>query len=116
MGAQVRVILIALGAGVGAPMRYLIDKHMKKLHGSLVPLETLLINILGSFVLGVTVHRSATVGFLLGTGFAGAFTTWSAFALETHDLFKDKKRVISWIYLALTLVLGVSAAAVGNAL
>ena len=116
MGAKVRVILIALGAGVGAPLRYLIDKHMKKLHSSLVPLETLLINILGSFVLGLTVHRSANVGFLLGTGFAGAFTTWSAFALETHDLFKEKKRGIAWVYLTLTLVLGVSAAAVGNAL
>jgi len=112
----VRIILVALGAGFGAPLRYLIDKNMKKLHSSLVPLETLLINILGSFFLGLTVHRSANIGFLLGTGFAGAFTTWSAFALETHDLFKEKKRGIAWVYLILTLVLGVSAAAVGNAL
>ncbi len=116
MGAQVRVILIALGAGVGAPLRYLIDKQIKKIHNLLVPLETLLINILGSFTLGFTVHRSANIGFLIGTGFAGAFTTWSAFALETHDLFKAKKRGIAWVYLLLTLVLGVSAAAVGNAL
>ena len=111
-----RVLLITLGAGVGAPIRYLIDKNMRKTRNNLLPLETLLINILGSFVLGLTVHRSANVGYLFGTGFAGAFTTWSAFALETHDLFKAKKHWIAWRYLVLTLVLGTLAAAAGNAI
>ena len=111
-----RVLLITLGAGVGAPIRYLIDKNMRKTRNNLLPLETLLINILGSFVLGLTVHRSANVGYLFGTGFAGAFTTWSAFALETHDLFKAKKHWNAWSYLALTLVLGTLAAAAGNAI
>src|ERR1019366_7710076 len=111
-----RVLLITLGAGVGAPIRYLIDKNMRKTRNSLLPLETLLINILGSFVLGLTVHRSANVGYLFGTGFAGAFTTWSAFALETHDLFKARKHWVAWSYLALTLVLGTLAAAAGNAI
>ena len=109
-----RVFLIIIGGGIGAPLRYLVDKHMKKLHKNSLPLETLLINVLVSFVIGITVHRSANMGFLFGTGFAGSFTTWSTFALESHDLIKDKKRGIAWIYLALTLVLGVSAAAVGN--
>ncbi len=111
-----RVLLISLGAGVGAPLRYLIDKNLRKTRVNLLPLETLLINVLGSFVLGVTVHRSANIGYLFGTGFAGAFTTWSAFALETHDLFKTKKHWIAWSYLGLTLTLGVCAAAIGNAL
>ena len=111
-----RVLLITLGAGVGAPLRYLIDKNMRKTRNNLLPLETLLINILGSFVLGLTVHRSANVGYLFGTGFAGAFTTWSAFALETHDLFKARKHWVAWSYLALTLVLGTLAAAAGNAI
>lgn len=111
-----RVLLITLGAGVGAPLRYLIDGNLRKHRRNLIPLETLLINILGSFVLGFTVHRSADIGYLCGVGFAGAFTTWSAFALETHDLFKSRKHVVAWNYLALTLILGVSAAALGNAL
>ena len=111
-----RVLLITLGAGVGAPLRYLIDKNLRKTRNHHLPLETLLINILGSFVLGLTVHRSANVGYLFGTGFAGAFTTWSAFALETHDLFRAKKHWIAWSYLALTLVLGTLAAAAGNAI
>lgn len=111
-----RVLLICLGAGVGAPLRYLIDKHLRKERLNSLPVETLLINILGSFVLGLTVHRSANIGYLFGTGFAGAFTTWSAFALETHDLFRAHKPGIAWSYLALTLILGVGAAALGNAI
>jgi CrcB protein len=111
-----RALLISLGAGVGAPLRYLIDRNLRKNRVALIPLETLLINILGSFVLGLTVHRSANIGYLFGTGFAGAFTTWSAFALETHDLFKNRKHWVAWSYLALTLILGVGAAALGNAI
>jgi CrcB protein len=94
----VRALLISLGAGVGAPLRYLIDKNLRKERTHLLPVETLLINTLGSLILGFTVHRSANFGYLIGTGFAGAFTTWSAFALEVHDLLKSKKRVVAWLY------------------
>ena len=111
-----RALLISVGAAVGAPLRYYIDANLRKVRVSLIPVETLLINVLGSFVLGFTVHRSANIGFLVGTGFAGAFTTWSAFALETHGLFKGRKHIIAWSYLALTLVLGVGAAGLGIAL
>ena len=111
-----RVLLISLGAGVGAPLRYFIDKNLRKTRVNLLPIETLLINVVGSFILGFTVHRSANVGYLFGTGFAGAFTTWSAFALETHGLFKSKKHWVAWAYLILTLTLGIGAAAIGNAL
>lgn len=111
-----RALLISLGAGVGAPLRYLIDKYLRRSGKDHIPLETLLINVLGSFVLGITVHRSADIGFLFGTGFAGAFTTWSTFAIETHDLFRSKKHGIAWGYLACTLILGVGAAAIGNSI
>ena len=111
-----KVLLISLGAAIGAPLRYLIDQRVKSARKFFLPIETLLINVLGSFVLGITVHRSANIGFLFGTGFAGAFTTWSAFALESHDLFKSKRHWIGWSYLGLTLTLGVLAAAAGNAI
>ena len=111
-----RVLLISIGAGVGAPLRYLVDKYMRKTRSNLIPLETLLINIIGSFVLGITVHRSADIGYLFGIGFASTFTTWSAFALETHNLFKEKNHRIAWSYLSLTLILGVLAAAAGNSI
>jgi CrcB protein len=109
-----RALLISLGAGVGAPLRYFIDQNLRRSRKDHIPLETLLINVLGSFVLGITVRRSADISYLFGTGFAGAFTTWSAFALETHGLFKSKRSAVAWGYLVLTLVLGVAAAALGN--
>jgi CrcB protein len=108
-----RSLLIALGAGIGAPLRYFIDDRVKKLHSQTIPIQTLLINTLGSFVLGVAIHRSANLGFLLGTGFAGAFTTWSTLTLECFNLVQTKKFDIALIYLGLTLILGISAAALG---
>lgn len=111
-----KALLISLGAGIGAPLRYLIDANLRKTRLNLLPLETLLINVLGSFALGVAIHRSANLGYLLGTGFAGAFTTWSAFALETHDLLRARKNWHAMSYVALTLILGVAAAALGSAL
>jgi fluoride exporter len=107
-------LLIALGAGVGAPARYVVDKQVKKLHRSLIPIETLGINTVGSLILGLTAHYNHNMGYLLGTGFAGAFTTWSTFAVEEHHLLKKNHRNKAYLYLALTLVLGVSAAAIGN--
>ena len=109
-------ILIALGAGIGAPSRYLIDQAVKKWHRSMIPIETLLINTSGSFILGFTVHRSNNIGFILVTGFAGEFTTWSTFAVEEHHLLKKNHEMKAYLYLGLTLVLGISAAAFGNQL
>ena len=107
-------ILIALGAGVGAPARYLVDRQVKKIHRSLIPIETLGINTVGSLVLGMTVHSTHDIKYLLGTGFAGAFTTWSTFAVETHHLMKKNHKGKAYLYLLLTLVLGIGAAAIGN--
>ncbi|MEI6216875.1 MAG: fluoride efflux transporter CrcB [Actinomycetes bacterium] len=111
-----RGLLIALGAGVGAPARYLIDKFVKELHSSYLPLETLLINTLGSFLLGLVINSHGNIVLILGTGFAGAFTTWSTFAVETHGLLHTNRKSAAISYLALTLVFGIAAAALGNAL
>jgi CrcB protein len=107
-------LLIALGAGIGAPARYVVDKQVKKLHRSLIPIETLGINTVGAFILGMTAHYNHNIGYLVGTGFAGAFTTWSSFAVEAHHLIKEDHKIKAYLYLALTLVLGISAAAIGN--
>lgn len=107
-------LLIALGAGVGAPARYLIDRIVKRTHRSLIPIETLGINTVGSFILGLTAHQTHTIFYIFGTGFSGAFTTWSTFAVEAHHLIKKQHRKQAYLYLAATLVLGIGAAAIGN--
>jgi len=108
-----RAIWIALGAGIGAPLRFVIDQEVKKLHRSLIPLETLIINTTGSFILGLMLNSHGRWPLLIGTGFAGAFTTWSTFAIEEHHLLKHKHQSKALLYLLLTLVLGISAAGLG---
>ena len=76
-------LLVALGAAVGAVLRYTAG-HL--LDGRL-PWGTVLVNVAGSFLLGV--FSGLALGdraeALLGVGFAGALTTYSAFAVQTHD-------------------------------
>jgi CrcB protein len=107
-------LLVALGAGLGAPARYVVDRLVQKFHGSDWPLGTLTVNIVGAFVLGLTIGSSASTVLLLGTGFAGAFTTWSTFAVESIALIEDRRHHIAWLSIVLTVLLGIPAAALGR--
>ena len=76
-------LLVALGAGFGAPLRYLAGHWLD--HG--FPWGTWLANVVGSFLLGLFTALSLGEHALafLGTGFCGGFTTYSAFAVKTHE-------------------------------
>ena len=77
------VLYVALGAAVGAPLRYVAGHLLDRR----VPWGTVLVNVLGSFLLGV-LSGAAVSGAplaLLGVGFCGALTTYSAFAVQTVD-------------------------------
>ena len=88
---------VALGAAAGAPLRYLVSLWLPG------PRATLLVNVAGSAVLGALVHPSPGVAALVGTGFCGALTTFSTFAVEVAQ-------TRSWRYLGTTLVLCLAAA------
>lgn len=77
------VLLVALGAAVGAALRY-VAGHL--LDGRW-PWGTVLVNWTGSLLLGwcVAAGLSGALIALLGTGFCGGLTTYSAFAVQTHD-------------------------------
>ena len=76
-------VYVALGAALGAPLRFAIG-HL--LDGRL-PWGTVLVNVAGSFALGLFsgLALSGDVLAFLGVGFCGALTTYSAFAVQTHD-------------------------------
>ncbi len=101
------VLLVALGGAVGATVRYLVSD----LFDRDFPAGTLLVNVAGSFALGLllAIGAGSNVLALLGTGFCGALTTYSAFAVQTHALGVRRGAA----YAALTLALGLGACFLG---
>ncbi|NDA79668.1 MAG: CrcB family protein [Actinobacteria bacterium] len=106
------VLLISVGAFLGAPLRYLIDHQFRRRFS--FPGGILLVNLAGSFLLGVISKASDETLALLGVGFAGAFTTWSAFALDLDRDRTHPRRFLGNIFA--TLILGILAAGLGRAL
>ena len=101
-----RVIYFIVGAGIGAPLRYLIDKFFRANYK--FPIGILLVNTVGSFVLGLTQLNYFVMGF------CGAFTTWSAFMLDVDQNLENRKQVT--LNIILTFALSITAIAAGLAL
>lgn len=113
------VLLIALGAGIGAPARYLTDRAMQARHRTAAfPWGTLTVNVFASLVLGVLVGARLDPGLvaLFGTGFCGTLSTYSAFSYETLRLSAAGARRQAVLNVLLTLLAGIGAAALGWAL
>jgi CrcB protein len=106
--AVVFVVLAALGA-LG---RALVGRRLNRAF----PTGTLLINVSGSFALGLLHGASPAVATAAGTGGLGAFTTFSSFARDTVALVEDQKRGAAAVYVLANVVIAVAAAAVGLSL
>jgi CrcB protein len=111
----VTVLLVALGAAVGAPLRYLTDRAVQSRHESGFPWGTLCVNLFGSLVLGLLTGLPAghAVSALLGTGFCGALTTYSTFSYETLRLAQDGRRWHAAANVTISIVAGLGAAYLG---
>jgi fluoride exporter len=114
----VSVLLVALGAAVGAPLRYLADRA---LGGRRFPLGIFAVNVVGSFILGLLVAGADSgavpggVATVLGTGFCGALTTYSTFGLDTVRLIADGAVRTAVLNVAASVVAGLAAALAGIA-
>jgi CrcB protein len=117
------LLLVALGAAMGAPLRYavgiLVDRSASVGDRPAFPWGTFTVNVAGSLVLGVLVggaHRvSGPVGALLGTGLCGALTTYSTFGLETVRLGAGGALGRAVLYAATSVTTALAAATVGIA-
>jgi CrcB protein len=112
------VLGIGVVGGVGAIARFTLDSAVSDAAGRDFPYGTLLVNLTGAFALGLIM--GAAVGIndyrLEGTGFIGAFTTFSTWAFESHRLGEDGQLRAGVLNLLVSLVLGVAAAWAGRAL
>jgi CrcB protein len=105
------VLLVALGAAVGAPLRYLTDRLIQARVGSRFPWGTLAVNVAGSLLLGFLIGLPVEprVAALLGTGFCGALTTYSTLAVETVTL--PRRSAVGNVVVSVTA--GLAAAGLG---
>lgn len=113
-------LVVALGGGIGACLRYLIGLIPLK-EPFIFPVKTLVINLLGCFVIGLVASLalknsslSSKLVLFVKTGLCGGFTTFSTFALETETLIKTGQSEQAVLYVALSVVAGVGLAFAGQ--
>ena len=103
-------LLVAIGGAAGSTVRYLLGRKIAERSRFEWPVGTLVINVSGAFLLGLLsflkVNPSSFT--LLGDGFLGAYTTFSTFMYEGFRLFEDKENLNALVYIAGSLVLGIT--------
>jgi CrcB protein len=104
-------LYVALGAALGAPARFLIDQYFRKFTRK--PIGTFTVNIVGSFLIGLTFASKSDWNDFLAIGFAGAFTTWSTFAIDLYLAYELKKYKEVAVNLVTSLACGLAAAWLG---
>jgi CrcB protein len=115
-------LAVAVGGFVGAPSRYLLDRAISGRVESDLPWGTFFVNISGAFVLGLGTglvlsrHLSRVGEALLGTGFCGAYTTFSTFTYETLRLIEDGELLEAAGNVVVSVIVGLAGAAAGVAL
>ncbi|WP_019926004.1 fluoride efflux transporter CrcB [Nocardia sp. BMG111209] len=110
------VVLVLLGAMVGAPARYLTDRAVQARHDSVFPWGTLTVNVIGCLILGALGAAAGRPELaLLGTGFCGALTTYSTFGYETIRLLEQRSHFYAVMNVAVSIIAGLGAALAGYA-
>ncbi len=110
---------VGLAGSLGALSRYLLGRFIVERFSREFPLGTMLINISGSFVIGLLFVLAArhsitsTIQLILATGFLGGYTTFSTMCWEIVQLARSRSRIASMLYISGSVVCGLLAAALG---
>ena len=117
------LLSIFLGGGVGALLSFLISEQTDRLFLSSFPFGTIVVNVLGAFLMGLVVsyfadkvNISQNIKMFLTIGFLGGFTTFSTFNLDFYQLFSNGEILASLLYLFATFTLTVIAFYLGLSL
>ena len=110
-------LMVGIGGFFGSIGRYLLYQLFLKLIPGINPIGTLVVNILGSFILGFLIHSTSKLEkdyfLLLTSGFCGGFTTFSTFSVENIQYLTEGNILGSITYSGLSLVFGIGAAYLG---
>lgn len=107
-----KLLAVCVGGALGSGARYLVSLLALRFFGASFPVGTLVVNVLGSVLLGALIHLSTRDGalspalkLLLTAGFCGGFTTYSTFNLESLQLIEDGRLGLFALYAGATFLL-----------
>lgn len=111
------ILAVAVGGAAGSVARFLVAKGSESYLGAAFPYATLIVNVVGSFILGFITQLAVNqvgsvptmIKLMIGVGFCGAFTTFSTFAVETVT----EPMSIGMLNLFLNNAMSIGAAAIG---
>ncbi|MBO0769052.1 MAG: fluoride efflux transporter CrcB [Solirubrobacterales bacterium] len=111
-------IFVALLGGAGALARFLLDAWVSGAGAGKLPAGTFMINISGSLILGLMsgLAWNGNTLLLAGTATIGSYTTFSTWMLETHRLREEAEFRAAFLNVAVSMAVGLGAAALGHAL
>lgn len=115
----VEYLLVALGAAMGAPLRYLADRWAQLHLASRFPWGIFAVNVVGSMIIGVLAGAAlvgagtTSAGVLIGTGLCGALTTYSTLSYDTAQLFERRAWAAGIANLAGSITAGLAAVTAG---
>ncbi len=113
------LVLVFVGGGIGSICRFVLDRFVNQQFGSDFPYGTLIVNIIGSFCIGLLFvalgkyYIDSGHRLFFATGFLGGFTTFSTFTLETALLFRNNQNLGGIVNILLSLILGLTFVMIG---
>ncbi|MDR0516724.1 MAG: fluoride efflux transporter CrcB [Fibromonadaceae bacterium] len=116
---MISFFMVFAGGGLGSVCRYAVGLLAKMLFGGTFPLGTLFVNLLGCFAIGYLSSRfermfaTQEIRNLCSVGFLGGFTTFSAFGVETMNLFRSGSNGTAILNITLNVALGILLAFAG---
>lgn len=115
----IKLIAVAAGGSIGAVLRYLVFFYFERQHHSLFPWATLIVNLVGAFLIGFLwgifdrFYITTGIRMLIFIGLLGSFTTFSTYAFDVFSLYKDGEFNMIIAYILGSNVLGIGLAFTG---